>query len=197
MKRIFYAPIAAAAIAVAALASAGAASASQGPQQFNTHINQNPDTTSASGGATVASPGGPVWALDNITISLIPQPDTSGDGGNVRVTEIIEGSFHGFADPVTGTALTSDGSVKGTIWYDLNAPSTTPDGSAVASTYAGGIGNASTPSLSQLATQLFPGSTLVNSPLNGNVYSFSYQNGNYTQVSDGVTYTPNGDVRGH
>jgi hypothetical protein len=182
-------PVLSLGLLVGAVATAGAASAS-GPQQFNTHINQNPDTTNVGGGATISSPFGPVWAYDNITIKLTPVPVSGlSDGANYRVTEDVVGSFHGFADPTTAAALTSDGSVKGTIYYDVLATQG-PDGAGLAPTYPG----ASAPSLSQLAVNLFDDNATVVG--GGDVYSFSYQNGNYTQVAT-PTLTVNGDVVGH
>src|ERR1039458_7530903 len=67
----------------------------------NTHLNDHPDTTSVSGTATVPSPGGPVWAYDNITEKFTVTPETA--PGMYSVTVDVVGSFHGFADPRIAT----------------------------------------------------------------------------------------------
>jgi hypothetical protein len=114
------------------------------------------------------------------------------------------GSFHGFADPKTAAALQSDGSVKGTIEYDVNSGSLVPDKANLASQYTVDP-TTGTPALSDLINHLFGGSVQV---VGGTAYSFSYQNGNYTQVQLSGTgtpgngfanglYIPTGDVTGH
>jgi hypothetical protein len=186
-----------------------AASAATGPSQFTTHMNQNPDTTSlpAGTGVTLASNQGPVWSFDNLTVKLTPVhlatslPDTA----NYVVNVDVVGSFHGFADPLTGAPLTSDGSVKGTISYDVSSPHG-PNGAGLPAQegawtvnlnpapgqyqVSGGQG------LGDAITQLMgPGSSIVGG---GNVYNFSYQNGNYVQIqAANQPYYQAGDVQGH
>jgi hypothetical protein len=118
----------------------------------------------------------------------------------------VVGSFHGFPDPNgpnAGAALISNGPVQGTISYDVYSPQT-PNGANLPPQegawtvnpnpgpgqyqVSGGQG------LSDAITQLFgPGSYIAGG---GNIYNFSYQNGNYTQVA-APTLTINGDVTGH
>jgi hypothetical protein len=64
--------------------AASAASASTGGTvSANTHINQNPDTTSVSGGATITTGAGYVWAYDNLTMKFTAVPESNQpDGAN-------------------------------------------------------------------------------------------------------------------
>jgi hypothetical protein len=210
MKRITLTAVAAAAVLTGSVAAAAPAFASNGPSTFTTHMNQNPDTTSLSGGpgVTLSSAQGPVWAWDNLTVKLTPVPQAQplSDGANYVVNVDVVGSFHGFADPNgpnAGAALTSDGSVKGTISYDVYSPQGPNGANLPAQEGAWTVNLNSGPGqyqvsggqgLSDAITQLFgPGSYIAGG---GNIYNFSYQNGNYTQVAT-PTLTINGDVTGH
>ena len=134
MRKIIYTAVAAAAVLAGSAAAAAPAMASSGPPQAVTHLNNHPDTTSASGGAIV----GNVWAYDNATETFTVTPESAPD--TYRVTMDYVGSFHGFANPRVpsdtppgdglGAALVSDGSVKGTIAYDVYSTSQ-PDMSAL------------------------------------------------------------------
>jgi hypothetical protein len=191
----------------AILLTAGQASAATvpGTVSANTHLNQNPDTTTASGGATIAENYGSVWAFDNLTMKFTAVPVTgTSDGANYFVTIDFTGSYHGFADPTTGLASTSDGSVKGTIEYDVASNGLVPSAANLASQYAPNLATG-TPALTDLVNDLFGGTVQT---VGGGAYSFSYQNGNYTQVQLSGTgiaghgwangsYTPTGDVQGH
>jgi len=170
------------------------------PAQYVTHTNGHPDTTSLLPGyplpgqdATVQTPFGPVWAYDNNTVKLTVTPVSGlADGANYRVSMDVVGSFHGFADPNTGAALTSNGSDKGTISYDILAgPGQAPDAAGLPATEPGGIGS---PTLRDMISQLFDGNETVVG--GGDVYNFSYQNGNYVQVGAPSPATT-GDVTGH
>ena len=92
----------------------------------------------------MSSPGGPVWAYDNITEKFTITPE--GQANTYLVSIDLVGSFHGFANPRTAdemtaanlagpapaAALTSDGSVKGTIAYDVTVqPGQQPDPAAL------------------------------------------------------------------
>jgi hypothetical protein len=169
----------------ATLATSASAAVKPVTVTANTHLNNHPDTTSASGSATTPSDNGPVWAYDNITEKFTVTPETS--PGNYLVSVSIVGSFHGFADPRLttegssdpGGPLVSDGSVKGDIAYDVQAavgqlpdPSNLPGQSPSDAT------------LGQLVKQLFDGKATVlgqHGP-----YSFTYH-----QIA-GQDYTQNG-----
>jgi hypothetical protein len=129
MKRIIYTAVAAAAVLTGSVAAAAPALASTGPGSIQavTHSAQHVDTTSAAGSATQDSPNGPVWAYDNLTEQFTvshPAPDA------YHVDVQVSGSFQGFADPRMasegsadpGGPLTSAGSVRGTISYDVTSP---------------------------------------------------------------------------
>jgi len=122
------APLALGAILLGTAAQASAATAAQGTVSAVTHLNNHPDTTGF-GDVGVIGPDC-VWAYDNITekfaVTRGQLPDT------YLVTIDFTGSFHGFANPRTaaetadagltgtpGASLVSDGSVKGTIAYDV------------------------------------------------------------------------------
>ena len=93
------------------------------------------------------------------------------------------GSFAGFADPVTGAALASNGPVNGS--YQLTVTSAhAPDAANLPAQMDGDVRTA------DMIKQLFgdPGAVVIGGP-----YSYSYQNGSYVQDTNGVS----GDVRGH
>jgi hypothetical protein len=176
------------AIAIAATAagglgvvSAGSALASTGPLIAVTHASDHPDTTSASGPACGTSGNGPTWALDNIARQFRV---TSNADGSWTVVVTDNGSFSGFADPTTCQALTSTGSIRGTITFDVVSPSP-PSASGLAPQYVGDV------STTQMVRDLFGGQA---TSVVGGAYHYSYQNGNYVQDSStGST----GDVNGH
>jgi hypothetical protein len=181
MKRILFTAAAAAAVLAGSAAAAAPAMASNGPTAV-THLNNHPDTTSVSGSATVASPGGPVWAYDNITEKFTVTPEAA--QGMYSVTIDIGGSFHGFADPrmasegsaSPGGPLASDGSVKGTITYDVSSPANGPDPAALPGQ------SPSDAHLGGLISQLFDGNGTI---VGGGAYSFTYHKvggADYTQV---------------
>ena len=171
----------------ATLATSASAAVKPVTVTANTHLNNHPDTTSVSGPATIDSPGGPVWAYDNATekFTLIQQT-----GGSWVVNVDYVGSFHGFADPTKGTALDSNGSVKGTISYTVTSNST-PDPSLLPGQ------SAPDAHLSDNIRALFGNdpTTVIGG---GDAYVFSFQNGNYVQNQPlGQPYSPTGDVTGH
>lgn len=126
MKRILITAVASGAALLGTAAVAAPAMAGTGPASVTavTHSASHPDTTSVSGPATLSSPGGPVWAFDNSSYRFVVTPETG--PGNYLVTIYDNGQFQGFADPNTGQALVGNGSVKGTISYDVQS-ATPPD----------------------------------------------------------------------
>jgi hypothetical protein len=211
IRTILAAAAAPAALAAILLGTAGQASAATGPSQFVTHINQHPDTTSLLPGYPVAGqdaslpyPGyGSVWAFDNVTAKLTPvpvQPTAANGYANWQVFYETTGSFHGFADPTTGAPLVSDGSVKGSVSYLVQAPAgVAPSGAYLPSQEPGGsVQNGvviNTFHLSGAAVQLWaPGTATVVG--GGNDWYDNYQNGNYIQDPN-TPITSWGDVTGH
>jgi hypothetical protein len=148
----------------------------------NTHLNNHPDTTDKCGVGIIGSDC--VWGYDNATekYTLVQDPAT----GAWMVTMDYVGSFHGFADPQTGAALDSNGSVKGTISYQVTSTNA-PDPSLLPGQ------SASDAHISENIQKLFGNTAHITG---GDVYTFSYQNGNYTQVAT-PAYTASGDVTGH
>jgi hypothetical protein len=194
MKRIIYTIAAFAAVLTGSAVAAAPAMASNGPAQFVTHAGNHPDTTSLPAGvtgATIPTDGGPVWAFDDLTVKLTPVAGTYDDGADYRVFVTVNGSFHGFADPQNGNALDSTGPVTGSIYYDVQSNGAVPDGAKLPAQEPGGIG---APGLRKMVTQLFGGGATIAG--GGDIYTFNYQNGNYTQVAT-PTLTITGDVRGH
>jgi hypothetical protein len=174
---------------IGATLATSASAATVKPVIASTHLNGHPDTTSLPAqdlpGATVDSPNGPVWAYDNMTEKYTI---TSQGGNQYSVAIDFVGSFHGFADPTNGRALSSDGSVKGTISYTVTSPNA-PDPSL--------LPGQSDPNatLSQNISTLFGGTVTF---VGYGPYNFSYQNGNYVQNQPAVgPYTATGDVTGH
>jgi hypothetical protein len=162
---------------------AGTAFAGTGPGTVMavTHASSHPDTTSVSGPGTAcgSSSNGPTWALDNIA----RQFRVTSTGANEWTVVITDnGSFSGFADPANCNALISNGSIRGTITFDVTS-ATPPDPAALAPQYRGDV------STTQMVNDLFAGNA---TSVIGGDYSYSYQNGNYIQDTSGST----GDVVG-
>jgi hypothetical protein len=189
MKRILITAVAGAAALAGSIALAAPAMASNGPQVAVTHLNNHPDTTSASGGAILP---GNVWAYDNATEKFTLVQDPSDPSGHTwQVTVDYVGSFHGFADPSgpnAGAALTCDGPVKGTITFTVKS-NATPDPSKLPGQ------SASDAHLTANIAALF-GNDSSTAISGGDAYTFSYQNGSYVQNgTPGNNST--GDVTGH
>ena len=167
----------------ATLATSASASTLPGTVTANTHLNNHPDTTDISGGAILP---GNVWAYDNATEKFTAVP-VAGQVNTWSVTMDYVGSFHGFADPKTGAALDSNGSIKGTISFTVISHNT-PDSSRLPGQ------SASDAHISDNIKALFrdPNATI----LGGDAYTFSYQNGNYVQVGAPTPGTT-GNVTGH
>jgi hypothetical protein len=185
MKKILTTAALAATVLGGLAATTGTAFAGTTPGAFHavTHSAQHPDTTNVAVTATDPStgqPGGDVWAYDNLSEQFTVTPENA--PGSYSVTIDVTGSFAGFADPGTGTALSSNGPVAGTIQYDVSSPSA-PSKAGLLANQAPGTG------LGAALQQLMPGSTITG----GGDYSFSYQNGNYVQSTAGIT----GSIRGH
>lgn len=162
------------------------ASSAIAPVTGTTSMTNVPDTTNgAGGGACVTSPNGPSWATDQfptVTLSAVEET-TPADTWNVTITS--DGSFVGFADPLTCTALVSSGNVVGSIQYTVTS-ATPPSASGLKSDYSGAT------EFSTLIDDFFADSPTISG---GDVYDYSYQGGNYTQVgTEGGGLIVTGDV---
>jgi hypothetical protein len=169
----------------ATLATSASAAVKPVTVTANTHLNNHPDTTDVTGPAIGADN---VWAYDNATekYTLVQDPAT----GVWTVTMDYVGSYHGFADPKLGTALDSNGSVKGTITYQVTS-NNTPDPSRLPGQ------SASDAHIRDNILTLFGDPKALSTAITGgDVYTFSYQNGNYTQIAT-PALTITGDVTGH
>ena len=169
----------------ATLATSASAAVKPPTVTANTHLNNHPDTTDVTGPAIGADN---VWAYDNATekYTLVQDPAT----GVWTVTMDYVGSFHGFADPKLGNALDSNGSVKGTITYQVTS-NNTPDPSRLPGQ------SASDAHIGDNILTLFGDPEAQSTAITGgDVYTFSYQNGNYTQIAT-PALTITGDVTGH
>lgn len=160
-----------AAIGVAALAVPSLASAAQSSVKAVTHAANHPDTTSVTTG--YMSSNGPVWALDNLSIQMVATPESG--PGNYSVTLTTHGSFAALANPITGAPYSGNGSVDGTITFDVLSPNS-PDPKNVPAQQPqatiDGSGNVSgSTSLSDMISQLFDGSAAI---VGGGSYTFSY-----------------------
>lgn len=114
--------------ALAGLLGTTAASATTAVAKFITVSAEHADTTSVSGTATQAGPGGPIWADDHLKETITVS--SAGAANHYNVTISFGGStFSGFADPrATGEAgsdgstaggpMFSQGKVTGSITYD-------------------------------------------------------------------------------
>jgi hypothetical protein len=189
LKRILITGAATFAALAGSAAVAAPAMAGTGPSSITavTHSFNHLDTTSVSGTATLPSPGGPVWAHDNLMERFVA---TDNGNGTWTVAITANGSFRGFADPRTveeeavlglgstpGSELASQGSVKGT--YTVTVASVLPpDPSALLPQQPDGTGFAAA------IHQLFPGDDTTEA-ITGGPYTFTYTKVNgqvYQQV---------------
>ncbi len=162
MRKILYVAASAAAIALGAAGAAAPALAGTGPVVATTHSFQHADTTSVSGACTAASPNGPVWAYDNLSERFTVTPESG--PGNYSVTIDTTGQFQAFADPRTGACYTGNGSVRGTIQYDVQSPNA-PDPSLLPAQENPDTG------LGTALRQLFNGDAAI---VGGGSYTFTY-----------------------
>jgi hypothetical protein len=138
-----------------------------------THASHHADTTNVATG--VSSENGPVWAWDNLAVRFTVTPN--GDNAySVLITD--NGSFAGFANPHTGLPDVNNGSVKGTIQYDVTSPNAPDPANLLANQPAN-----PSPSTVAMLGQLFDGEVAI---VGGGAYSFTY-----TRV-DGAVYTQTG-----
>jgi hypothetical protein len=170
MKRIILTAAAAAAILTGSVAAAAPAFASSSPATVKVviHAADHSDTSNVCSVGAI----GPdcVWAHDNLSRQIVATPNGNGTW-TVNITD--NGSFSGFADPVTGAALASNGPVSGT--YQLTVTGGTPDAKNLPS-QQGDMGTTA------MIAQLFGVSP---SAVAGGDYSYSYQNGGYVQDTNG------------
>jgi hypothetical protein len=154
----------------------GLASAQTAPGAVTavTHSSGHSDTTSATGPACTSSPNGSVWAYDNLSERFIVTPESAPNTYSVTIN--TTGSFAGFANPNDCSALTGNGSVRGTIQYDVSS-STAPDKANLPAQQPPDTG------LGTALNELFGGNATI---IGGGHYSFTYT------LVDGQVYTQTG-----
>jgi hypothetical protein len=177
MKRIIYTVVAAAAILTGSVAAAAPAFASSGPATVKVviHAADHADTTSV---CNAVNDPDCVWAHDNLSRQIVATPNAGGTSWSVVITD--NGSFAGTVDPVSGNLLASNGPVSGT--YHLTVTGGAPDAKNLPS-QQGNMGTTA------MIAQLFGVSPAA---VSGGDYSYSYQNGAYTQDTAGA----HGGLRG-
>jgi hypothetical protein len=151
-----------------------------------THASSHPDTCACT--TDVTSANGNVWAYDNLARHFTVTPENG--PGNYQVTITDNGSFAAFAEPnspdlSTFHPISANGSVRGTITYDVQS-SNTPDPSALPAQEPGDV------STSDMISALFGGQASI---VGGGAYTYTYKAGGdtYTQSSvSGIT----GDITG-
>jgi len=185
--RFIAAAAAAAAIAAtAALTGAGIASAST-PVIGTTSMTNVPDTTNASGPACLTTVNGPQWATDQFPTVTLSATELTSPANTWNVTITSNGSFKGFADPITCAALVSAGNITGSVQYTVRS-ATPPVATGLKADYAGET------EFKTLIDDFFGDSPTITG---GDIYDFSYQGGNYTQVgTEGGGLVITGDVVG-
>jgi len=130
------------------------------------------DTTSVQTG--VNTPGGPLWAYDNLTEKFTAVPGAT--AGQWSVTVSVKGTFDGFVSPTTGAPEVNKGVVLGTIQYDVTSPNK-PSQAQLPRTEPSYTG------LGTALSQFFGGNETVTG---GGSYLFSYS------YVDGHVYTQSG-----
>jgi hypothetical protein len=156
------------------IAAAIPASASVTPITATTYSPLHADTTSVSGSATQDLSNGPVWSYDNLHETITAKPESGPGNWNVTIRVTKGSNYHGFADPRTagqgssdpGGVLASQGSVTGSIRYDIQSANT-PNPTAVPATEPNGT------SLGTVLNQFFGGDSTV---VGGGNYLFNYAN---------------------
>ena len=174
---------AAAAVIGGGLAAAIPASASVTTITVKTYSPLHADTTSVSGSATQALPNGPGWSYDNLHETITAKPESGPGNWNVTIRVGSGSNYHGFADPRMtsegssdpGGILASQGSVTGSIRYDIQSANT-PDPPAVPATEPDGT------SLGTVLNQFFGGDSTV---VGGGHYLFNYSTIGGTPYSQG------------
>jgi len=138
-----------------------------------TQMTNTPDTTNGAGGSACGtSANGNTWAMDQFPSVTLTATQETTPANTWEVAIRSTGSFVGFADPLTCSALKSSGPVSGVIYYTVQS-ATAPVPGNLKQDYAGGV------EFSTLIDDFFGDSPTISG---GNVYSYSYQGGNYTQV---------------
>jgi hypothetical protein len=157
---------------IAGALGASAASASPSAVVGTTSMTNVPDTTNGAGGsACTSTPNGNAWATDQFPTVTLTATELTTPANTWDVTIKSSGTFAGFADPLTCAALTTSGTVVGTIHYTV-ASATPPVPGDLKTDYPGFN------EFSVLIDDFFNGTPTITG---GNVYFYSYQNGNYTQ----------------
>ena len=79
------------------------------------------DTTNVTTGKTDPTGNGPIWAYDNVERIVTWSPDKT-VAGAWDVTVATEGTYHAFANPVTGVKWKGHGAMLGYIQYVVTPP---------------------------------------------------------------------------
>ena len=138
-----------------------------------------PDTTVGSTQTRTQSPGGPVWAYDNVTKTFRVTPNGN---DTYTVEETVNGTFSAFDQPNTGgpeKSLNVTGQMHGTNTYTVKS-SVAPDAAGLKAQYDDSAGDIST---SDLITDIFGGNSANVSIGGGGTWVFAYHaaHGSMTQ----------------
>ena len=79
------------------------------------------DTTNVTTGKTDPTGNGPIWAYDNVERIVTWSPDKT-VAGAWDVTIATEGTYHAFANPITGLKWNGHGAMLGYIQYVVTPP---------------------------------------------------------------------------
>jgi len=152
----------------ATLATSASAATQPGAVTAQVHEQGVPDTTfgTVTGTAVKDSPGGPIWAYDNLERKLVAVQDQS-DSTLWHVTLSSQGSYQAFADPNTGDAWVSGGPVSGWVTHDIR--SDTPPS---ASNLKGNLGDSSMRSTDIMQAYFGSGAQVLPGASN---YHFTYK----------------------
>jgi hypothetical protein len=171
--------VAGAAAAAPLMFAANAATAVPATVKAETHLANRSDTC-ADCVTSQWSPNGYVWAYDNMSRQFtITQTDAS----HYTVDIADTGSFRSIADPVTGSPLTVNGSVKGTQSYTVTSTQA-PNTKNVPSQ----IGDDT--STTNMITQDLFGGRIDSSKVSNVSWTYTYQAGGHTYTQSSAFQPP-------
>ena len=131
-------PVVTAGVLLASMGAASASAATAAPAvttaaasgKVVTYEHHVDDTTGVDTHVYDPTGNGPIWAYDDVQRTITWAPDAHTPGA-WDVTVATMGTYHGFANPLTGAPWKHDGFMAGEIQYVVTAPGLNPSASHV------------------------------------------------------------------